>query len=134
MISYFRLVVNPHDEEAFKRVINYPARGIGDTTIQKLTTAATTHQLSLWQVLQTPLEYGVNINKGTAGKLAAFRDMLTAFIDKLGTLPADELALFIARESGIIHLLSQDRSTEGISKLENLQELLKGMVEFCEIL
>lgn len=133
MISYFRLVVNPHDEEAFKRVINYPARGIGDTTIQKLTTAATTHQLSLWQVLQTPLEYGVNINKGTAGKLAAFRDMLTAFIDKLGTLPADELALFIARESGIIHLLSQDRSTEGISKLENLQELLKGMVEFCEI-
>ena len=133
VISYFRLVVNPHDEEAFKRVINYPARGIGDTTVQKLATAASTYNISLWQVLQTPLEYGVNINKGTAGKLAAFREMLAAFIEKLATLPADELALFIARESGLVNMLSQDRSTEGISKLENLQELLKGIVEFCEI-
>ena len=133
VISYFRLVVNPHDEEAFKRVINYPARGIGDTTVQKLATAATTYNISLWQVLQAPLEYGVNINKGTAGKLAAFREMLAAFIEKLATLPADELALFIARESGLVNMLSQDRSTEGISKLENLQELLKGIVEFCEI-
>ncbi len=133
VISYFRLVVNPHDEEAFKRVINYPARGIGDTTVQKLATAASTYNISLWQVLQAPLEYGVNINKGTAGKLAAFREMLAAFIEKLATLPADELALFIARESGLVNMLSQDRSTEGISKLENLQELLKGIVEFCEI-
>ena len=133
VISYFRLVVNPHDEEAFKRVINYPARGIGDTTVQKLATAASTYNISLWQVLQAPLEYGVNINKGTAGKLAAFREMLAAFIEKLVTLPADELALFIARESGLVNMLSQDRSTEGISKLENLQELLKGIVEFCEI-
>ena len=133
VISYFRLVVNPHDEEAFKRVINYPARGIGDTTVQKLATAASTYNISLWQILQAPLEYGVNINKGTAGKLAAFREMLAAFIEKLSTLPADELALFIARESGLVNMLSQDRSTEGISKLENLQELLKGIVEFCEI-
>ena len=130
VISYFR---NPHDEEAFKRVINYPARGIGDTTVQKLATAASTYNISLWQILQAPLEYGVNINKGTAGKLAAFREMLAAFIEKLSTLPADELALFIARESGLVNMLSQDRSTEGISKLENLQELLKGIVEFCEI-
>lgn len=82
-IAYFRLTVNPNDEEAFKRIINYPARGIGDTTVSKITAAATDHNVSLWTVLCEPLTYGVNINKGTVTKLQSFRDLMTGFIESV---------------------------------------------------
>ena len=89
VISYFRLVVNPHDEEAFKRVINYPARGIGDTTLNKLINAATTNNVSLWTVLESPLEYGVQINTGTSRKLTAFRELMEPFIRQCNETPRE---------------------------------------------
>ncbi len=133
MISYFRLIVNPHDEEALKRVINYPARGIGDTTVSKLMAAATNHQVSLWTVLQSPIDYALSVNSGTAKKLSAFRELIEQFIEQNETTEADEMAATVLKQSGVIADLVQDRSVEGQSKYENAQELLKGIAEFCEI-
>lgn len=133
VISYFRLIVNPHDEEALKRVINYPSRGIGETTVGKLVAAATQHGVSLWTVLQAPLEYALPVNSGTARKLTGFRTMIEEFIRQNEQLSAEELATLVVKQSGIVGTLFQDRSVEGVSKQENLQELLKGIAEFCEI-
>lgn len=133
VIAYFRVIVNPHDEEALKRVINYPARGIGDTTVGKLIAAATDHQTSLWNVLQSPSEYALPVNSGTAKKLQGFREMIESFREQNKRMEADEMAALVVKQSGIVGLLFQDRSVEGISKQENLQELLKGIAEFCEI-
>ena len=133
VISYLRLIVNPHDEEAFKRVINYPARGIGDTTLNKLVVAATDHNVSLWTVLNDPIGYALPVNNGTAKKLSDFRELISGFIERNVKLSAEEIAAAVVKESGIVSTLFQDRSVEGISKQENLQELLKGIAEFCEI-
>lgn len=133
VISYLRLIVNPHDEEAFKRVINYPARGIGDTTLNKLITAATDNNVSLWTVLNDPIEYALSINSGTAKKLSNFRDLIQSFINRNEAHSAEEITAVVVKESGIVSVLFQDRSVEGISKQENLQELLKGISEFCEL-
>lgn len=133
VISYLRLIVNPHDEEAFKRVINYPARGIGDTTLNKLVVAATDHNVSLWTVLNDPIGYALPVNNGTAKKLSDFRELISGFIERNVKLSAEEIAAAVVKESGIVNTLFQDRSVEGISKQENLQELLKGIAEFCEI-
>ncbi|MCD8193049.1 MAG: UvrD-helicase domain-containing protein [Tannerellaceae bacterium] len=133
VIAYFRVVLNPHDEEAFKRIINYPARGIGNTTVGKLVAAASEHNVSLWTILGDPIGYGVSINNGTAGKLGAFRGMIERFMEKNHEMQADELATSIVKESGIVATLFQDRSVEGISKQENLQELLNGITEFCQL-
>lgn len=133
VISYLRLIVNPHDEEAFKRVINYPARGIGDTTLNKLITAATDNNVSLWTVLNDPIGYALSINSGTAKKLSNFRDLIQSFINRNEAHSAEEITAVVVKESGIVSVLFQDRSVEGISKQENLQELLKGISEFCEL-
>lgn len=133
VISYLRLIVNPHDEEAFKRVINYPARGIGDTTLNKLITAATDNNVSLWTVLNDPIRYALSINSGTAKKLSNFRDLIQSFINRNEAHSAEEITAVVVKESGIVSVLFQDRSVEGISKQENLQELLKGISEFCEL-
>ena len=133
VIAYARLVINPHDEEALKRVINYPARGIGDTTVGKLVQAATQREVSLWTILEDPVGQGMSINAGTAKKLEAFRALIQSFSELDQTLAADELAMAIVKQSGLLNELMADRSVEGISKQENLQELLKGISEFCEI-
>lgn len=133
IISYFRLIVNPHDEEAFKRVINYPSRGIGDTTVGKLISAATENNVSLWTVLNAPIDYALPINSGTAKKLTDFREMMERFMEQNIRLSAEELAAIVVKESGLVSTLFQDRSVEGISKQENSQELLKGIAEFCEL-
>ena len=133
VISYLRLIINPHDEEALKRVINYPTRGIGDTTLQKLIIVATSYNVSLWTILNDPIGYAVQINNGTAKKLAGFRDLINSFIEKNKQLSAEEMTSVVVKESGLVATLFQDRSVEGISKQENLQELLKGIVEFCEL-
>lgn len=133
VISYFRLITNPHDEEAFKRIINYPARGIGDTTVGKLLSAAMDAGVSLWTVVTSPTEYALPVNGGTERKLAAFKELIEGFIQQNEQLTADELATLVVKQSGIVNSLFQDRSVEGISKQENLQELLKGISEFCEI-
>ena len=133
IISYLRLIVNPHDEEAFKRIINYPSRGIGDTTVNKVIKAATENNVSLWTVLNAPIDYDLPINSGTAKKLTDFREMIERFIEQNTRLSAEEMAAIVVKESGIVSSLFQDRSVEGISKQENLQELLKGIAEFCEL-
>jgi DNA helicase-2/ATP-dependent DNA helicase PcrA len=133
IISYLRLIVNPHDEEAFKRVINYPSRGIGDTTVNKVISAATENNVSLWTVLNAPIDYALPINSGTTKKLTDFREMIERFIEQNTRLSAEEMAAIVVKESGIVSSLFQDRSVEGISKQENLQELLKGIAEFCEL-
>ena len=130
VIAYFRLIVNPNDEEAFKRIINYPARGIGDTTVGKIIAAATGHNVSLWTVLCEPLAYGLNFNKGTVGKLQAFRELISAFITDAAEKNAYEIGADIIRQSGIINDVCQDNSPENLSRKENIEELVNGMSEF----
>lgn len=131
VIAYFRLIVNPNDEEAFKRIINYPARGIGDTTVGKIIAAATGHNVSLWTVLCEPLAYGLNFNKGTVGKLQAFRELISAFITDVAEKNAYEIGADIIRQSGIINDVCQDSSPENLSRKENIEELVNGMSDFC---
>lgn len=131
VIAYFRLIVNPNDEEAFKRIINYPARGIGDTTVGKIIAAATGHNVSLWTVLCEPLAYGLNFNKGTVGKLQAFRELISAFITDAAEKNTYEIGADIIRQSGIINDVCQDNSPENLSRKENIEELVNGMSDFC---
>lgn len=132
VIAYFRMVVNPYDEEAFKRIINFPARGIGATTLTKISEAAHHHNVSLWEVIGDPLAYNLNVNAGTAKKINGFREMIDGFISQLQQLSAYELAALIAKQSGIVSDAYQDQTPEGMSRQENLQELLGGIHEFCE--
>ncbi|EJX06967.1 ATP-dependent DNA helicase PcrA [gut metagenome] len=130
-ISYFRLVVNPNDEEAFKRVINYPARGIGDTTVGKLLAAAAQHGVSLWQVLCEPLTYGVSINKGMHSKLQGFRELIESFIAEAEGQNAYQLGTAIITRSGLMKDICQDSSPENLSRKENIEELANGLNDFC---
>lgn len=132
VIAYFRMIVNPNDEEAFKRIVNFPARGIGNTTIGKIANAANLHNVSLWEIIGNPLGYNLDINSGTAKKLAGFRVMIESFIEQLDKLPAYELASIVVKQSGIASDAYQDQTPEGLSRQENLQELLGGIHEFCE--
>ncbi len=131
VIAYFRLVVNPNDEEAFKRIINYPARGIGDTTVGKIIAAATASGVSLWRVLCEPLAFGLNFNSGIAGKLRAFREMISDFMQLAGAKDAYEAGSEIIRRSGIMADVCQDNSPENLSRKENIEELGNGMSDFC---
>ncbi len=132
VIAYFRMIVNPYDEEAFKRIINFPARGIGNTTVGKIEDAARIHNISLWQVIDDPLGYNLNINAGTAKKLLGFKELINEFVAQLRDLSAYELASLIVKQSGIASDAYQDQTPEGMSRQENLQELLGGIHEFCE--
>lgn len=131
VIAYFRLAVNPNDEEAFKRVLNYPARGIGDTTLNKIIAASTTHEVSLWKVLCEPLAYGLTINKGTHTKLQGFRELVELFIKDALEKDASEIGSQIVRQSGIMNEIYQDRTPENLSRQENIEELVNGMHDFC---
>ena len=133
VIAYFRLVVNPNDEEAFKRIINYPARGIGDTTVGKIISAATDHGVSLWAALCEPLSYGLDINKGTHAKLQGFRELIEGFIVDQADKNAYEIGTNIIRQSGIINDVCQDTSPENLSRKENIEELVNGMNDFCAL-
>lgn len=131
IIAYFRLAVNPNDEEAFKRVLNYPARGIGDTTLNKLVDAANRHKVSLWTVVNEPLAYGVDINKGTHTKLQGFRALIAGFVEAVPQKNAFELGKEIVFQSGIGREITQDRSLENLSRQENVEELMNGIHDFC---
>lgn len=133
VIAYFRMVVNPYDEEAFKRIINYPTRGLGQTTLNKIVSAAKLHNISLWQVIDSPINYNLDINSGTARKLNDFRNLVQSFIDQLHQLSAYEIANNIIKQTGIAKEAYQDQTPEGMSRQENLQELLGGIHEFCEM-
>ena len=130
VIAYFRMAVNPHDEEAFKRVINYPARGIGDTTLGKIMSSASDHGVSLWTVIGDPSAYGLAVNKGTLSKLTSFYNLVSRFIEQADQIDAYEMGRLVVQESGIMADLMQDRTVEGISRQENVQELMDGMHDF----
>ena len=132
VIAYFRMVVNPKDEEAFKRIINYPTRGIGNTTVGKIVNTAQLHNLSLWETIGDTLATNLNVNAGTAKKLKDFQILIDGFIKELPVASAYELATKIVKESGIAKEAYQDQTPEGMSRQENLQELLGGIHEFCE--
>ncbi|MFR9165302.1 MAG: ATP-dependent helicase [Dysgonomonas sp.] len=133
IIAYFRLIVNPFDEEAFKRIINFPTRGIGQTTVNKIISAAKLHNVSLWEVIGSPLEYNLDVNAGTAKKLKDFKELIESFISQLSEVSAYELANMVVRQTGIAQDAYQDQTPEGMSRQENLQELLSGIHEYCEI-
>lgn len=132
-IAYFRLAVNPDDEEALRRVINYPARGIGDTTLNKLVRAAIDGQRSIWRVIGTIDEDTLGMNTGTRRKLNDFRKLIQSFIDANDDgLAVDKLAEKIIRDTRLLSSLITDHTPESISKQENLQELLNGVKDFAE--
>ena len=134
VIAYFRLVANPDDEEAFKRIINYPARGIGNTTLAKIATCALDNHVSFWQVISSPDHYGLGVNKGTLAKLKSFRLMISGFVEKSASMNAFDLGDTIVKESGISADIykSGSRDPEDLARQENLEELLGGMQSFVE--
>lgn len=122
-IAYFRMVVNPHDEEAFKRIINYPSRGIGETTLNKIVSAANLAQTSLWNVIKDPTTFGLEVNKGTMNKINGFVDLIQNFIDQLNDKNAYQLGTEIITQSGIVNEVLTDDSPEAMSRKENIEEL-----------
>lgn len=132
IIAYFRLVCNPDDEEAFKRIINYPTRGIGATTIQKIAACAHGNQASYWDVISNPDLYQLNVNKGTLTKLDAFRQLIAAYIEKASMLDVYELGSKLIQESGITADLYASKLPEDVARQENLEEFLGGMQAFVE--
>lgn len=131
VIAYFRLVVNPNDEEAFKRIINYPARGIGDTTVGKIINEANNSNCSLWSVLCDRSAEEIGVNKGTYTKLQDFRTLLAEFMDGVSEKSAYEIGVEVIRRSGILNEISQDNSPENLSRKENIEALVTGMNDFC---
>lgn len=130
IIAYFRLVANPDDEEAFKRVINYPARGIGATTVMKIADCAHQNQVSFWEVIGNIEHYGLNVNKGTQTKLENFRLLISSFIDRSHTLDVYELGDAIIRESRISEDIMSGKNADDLARQENLEEFLSGMQTF----
>ena len=130
VIAYFRMAVNPNDEEALKRIINYPARGIGNTTLSKIVDAANNYGVSLWNVINSPLSYGLNFNKGTQTKLDSFVQLMGTFVEMAIRANADVAGNAIVKNSGIIQDIYQDRTPENVSRQENVEELLNGLQEF----
>ena len=131
IIAYFRMCVNPNDEEAFKRIINYPARGIGQTTVSKIISMGIGSGVSLWDVVSHPDIYRLDINSGTAQKLAQFVSLLSGFMEDVHTLDAGKLAERIIDETGIMRELKADNTIEGESRFQNAQELLSNVTTFC---
>jgi len=132
IIAYFRLVANPNDEEAFKRIINYPARGIGGTTLMKIIDCASANEASLWDVVGNAARYNLDINKGTAAKLTAFVELINGFIRDLAMSDAYTLGAKIIKESGIWADLAQGTAPDDVARRENLEELLAGMQAFVD--
>lgn len=132
-VSYFRLSVNPDDDEALRRVINVPARGIGDTTLAKLTRAAIDNDVSVWYVITHLDTIDTGLNNGTKRKLQGFRELMEKFIDSNATADAATLAQLIISETGMISQLQGDRTPESISRIENLQELVNGARQFVKM-
>lgn len=132
IIAYFRLVANPDDEEAIRRIINYPARGIGATTVLKIADCAHQNQVSFWEVIGTPERYGLMVNKGTMNKLETFRLLISSFIERAQTTDVYELGDAIIKESGISQDIMSGKDADDLARQENLEEFLSGMSAFVE--
>lgn len=132
IIAYFRLVTNPDDEEAIKRIINYPARGIGATTVLKIADCAHQNQVSFWEVIGAPERYGLAVTKGTMNKLETFRLLISSFIERAQTTDVYELGDAIIKESGISQDIMSGKDADDLARQENLEEFLSGMSAFVE--
>lgn len=132
IIAYFRLVTNPDDEEAIKRIINYPTRGIGATTVLKIADCAHQNQVSFWEVIGAPEQYGLAVNKGTMNKLETFRLLISSFIDRAQTTDVYELGDAIIKESGISQDIMSGKDADDLARQENLEEFLSGMSAFVD--
>ena len=132
IIAYFRLVANPDDEEAIKRIINYPARGIGATTVLKIADCAHQNQVSFWEVIGAPEQYGLAVNNGTMNKLETFRLLISSFIERAQTTDVYELGDAIIKESGISQDIMSGKDADDLARQENLEEFLSGMSAFVE--
>ena len=132
VLAYLRLVINPADEEALKRVINFPGRGIGDTTIDKLVVAANSYKRSIFEVMKHIDKTNVNINSGTKAKLQDFVTMIESYQVLNQTADVFELAEHVTRTSGLIREFKKDGTPEGVTRMENIEELLNGMKDFVE--
>jgi DNA helicase-2/ATP-dependent DNA helicase PcrA len=132
VLCYLRLVINPKDEEALVRVINYPARGIGDSTIEKLTVAANQYKLSIFEVMENPEQFGLKLNSGTRHKLLDFVVMIKSFQIVNQNHDAFFIADHVAKKTGLVQELKKDATPEGIARIENIEELLNGIKDFTE--
>ena len=132
IIAYFRLVVNPDDEEALKRIINYPTRGIGDTTVGKIAEAGKKYGVSLWKVVCNPMHFGLNVSRGTIGKLQLFQSLISVFIEQSRSQDAYSVGSEIIQQSGIYKDLYSEKTPEALARQENLEEFLSSLQEFVE--
>lgn len=133
VISYFRLIVNPGDEDAFRRVIKYPSRGIGDGTIAKVSECALRHNVSLWEVISSPLDYGLEVNAGIAKRLRGFLELISGFVSNNDVMSAFEMAQDVLSKSGIMTEAYHDLTPEGMSRVQNIQELINAIQEFVSL-
>ena len=132
VIAYMRMCVNPNDEEAFKRIINYPARGIGQTTVGRILSSAMESGVSLWTVLCSPADYNLEVNQGALSRLTAFRTMMEGFMAEASASTAYKLAQRIVDETGIMRELKADTTVEGESRMQNVDELMNNIAQFCK--
>lgn len=132
LLAYFRLTINQKDEESLKRAINYPARGIGATTIQKLIIAANENDCTIWDIISNLNNFEIRINSGTRKKLIDFYTLIESYAAEHSAKNAYDIAEYITKSSGLFHLLHNDKTPEGISRFENIQELLNGIKDFTE--
>ena len=132
VIAYYRVVSNPNDEEALRRIINYPTRGIGDTTVNKIVETANTYGVSLWTVICQPVLFHLSLAKGTATKIEAFRQLIESWIARVDKEDAYELGHAIIMESGISKEIYGSNNPDDLSRQENLEEFLGGMQDFVE--
>ena len=133
IISYFRMIVNPSDEVAFHRIINYPTRGIGNVTVRKITDAAHAHNVGLWEIISNLDKYDLSINAGTTKRIESFRDMIAGFIEQSQELSAFEIGEMVIKQTGIAQETFTDMSPEGMSRTQNVQELMNAMSEFVDM-
>jgi DNA helicase-2/ATP-dependent DNA helicase PcrA len=133
VIAYFRLVVNPNDEEAFKRIVNYPARNIGEVTVAKILASARNNEVGLWEILCKPVAYELPINKNTSAKLQNFRELIESFRTDVREKNAYEMSMDIIRRSGIMNDVYSDNLPESRDRKENMEELINGIHDFCSI-
>ena len=132
VIAYLRMAINPNDEEALKRIINYPARGIGETTIKKVSACAVSNEVSMWNVLSEPVKFGLDVNKGTLTKLQNFQDLIFGFQEAAKQMNASEIGLKVISESGILKDLYAEKNSESQDRLENIEELKNALASFVE--
>lgn len=132
VIAYLRMAINPNDEEALKRIINYPARGIGETTIKKVSACAVSNEVSMWNVLSEPIKFGLDVNKATLTKLQNFQDLIFGFQEAAKQMNASEIGLKIISESGILKELYAEKNSESQDRLENIEELKNALASFVE--